>query len=53
LREANLKLQPEKTGEFLQKEVTYFGHMINGNGVHPNQKKIEVIKNFPSKLKRI
>ena len=30
LREANL--QPEKC-EFLRKEVTYLGHVINGNGV--------------------
>jgi len=46
LREAILKLQPEKC-EFLRKEVSYLGHVINENGVHPDPKKIEVVKNFP------
>ena len=46
MREANLRLQPEKC-EFLRKEVTYLGHVINKNGVHPDPKKIEAVKNFP------
>lgn len=46
LREANLKLQPEKC-EFLRKEVTYLGHIISENGVQPDPKKLEAVKNFP------
>jgi len=38
--------QPEKC-EFLQKEVTYLGHVINENRVHPDLKKTEAVKNFP------
>lgn len=46
LREANLKLQPDKC-EFLRKEVTYLGHVISENGVHPDPEKIKAVKNFP------
>ncbi|XP_036150748.1 uncharacterized protein LOC118648534 [Monomorium pharaonis] len=46
LRQANLKLQPDKC-EFLRKEVTYLGHVINENGVKPDPKKIEAVMHFP------
>lgn len=46
LREHNLKLQPEKC-HFLQKEITYLGHIISGSGVKPDPKKIDCIKNYP------
>ncbi|XP_071629552.1 uncharacterized protein [Temnothorax longispinosus] len=46
LREANLKLQPDKC-EFLRKEVTYLGHIIGESGVRPDPKKIEAVQNFP------
>jgi len=41
--EANLKL-PEKC-EFLKKEITYLGHIIEEDG--PDSKKIEAVQNFP------
>lgn len=46
LREANMKLQPDKY-EFLKTEVAYLGHIISENGVKPNPNKIIAIKNFP------
>jgi len=46
LRSANLRLQPDKC-EFLRKEVTYLGHVINETGVKPDPKKIEAVLNFP------
>ena len=42
LREANLKLQPEKCF-FLQTEVTYLVHIISKDGVRPNPKKLEAV----------
>jgi hypothetical protein len=38
LREANLKLQPDKC-EFLRKEVIYLGHIITENGIKPDPNK--------------
>jgi len=46
LRESNLKLQPDKC-EFLRKEVNYLGHIIGEDGVKPDPKKIEAVKEFP------
>ncbi|XP_026830969.1 uncharacterized protein LOC113563505, partial [Ooceraea biroi] len=46
LREANLKLQPDKC-EFLRKEVGYLGHIISSEGVKPDPEKVKAIKNFP------
>ena len=46
LREANLKIQLDKC-EFLRTEVEYFGHIITTEGVKPNPRKIQAIKNFP------
>ncbi|XP_046141954.1 uncharacterized protein LOC123987841 [Osmia bicornis bicornis] len=46
LREANLYLQPEKC-ELLKKEVAYLGHIITEDGVKPDPKKIEAVKEFP------
>ncbi|XP_033222810.1 uncharacterized protein K02A2.6-like [Belonocnema kinseyi] len=40
LREANLKLQPDKC-EFLRPEVVYLGHVIDKEGVRPDTKKLE------------
>lgn len=45
LRQANLKLQPEKC-EFLRREVAYLGHII-GEGVKPDPRKIKAVKSFP------
>jgi len=46
LRNANLKLQPDKC-EFLRKEVTYLGHIIGEDGVKPDPKKVEAVREFP------
>lgn len=46
LRDANLKVQLDKT-EFLRKEVEYLGYVISVNGIKPNEKKIQAIKNWP------
>jgi hypothetical protein len=49
LRKANLKLQPDKC-KFLRKEVNYLGHIISENGVKPDPKKIQAVKEFPQKV---
>jgi hypothetical protein len=46
MRRYNIKLQPDKC-EFLRKEVCYLGHVIGSNGVKPDGKRIEAVKNFP------
>lgn len=46
LRQANLRLQPDKC-EFLRKEVSYLGHIIGENGVRPDPKKVETVRDFP------
>lgn len=47
LRNSGLRLQPDKC-EFLRKEVTYLGHIINKNGVKPDPKKLTAVKEFPT-----
>lgn len=47
LREANLKLQPDKC-EFLRREVAYLGHVITENGVSPNPEKVKAVSQFPT-----
>lgn len=46
LTKHNLKLQPNKC-EFLKTEVMYLGHLITQDGVKPDPKKIESVKNYP------
>lgn len=46
MRTAGLKLQCDKC-EFLKKEVTYLGHVISSNGVSPNPKKLQAVREFP------
>lgn len=48
-QEVGLKIQLNKS-EFLRKEVTYLGHLVTCNGVKPDPKKIEAIKNWPLPL---
>lgn len=43
----NLKLQPEKCN-FLQKEISYLGHLICDTGIKPDPSKIEAVQNFPT-----
>jgi len=46
LREANLKLQPDKC-EFLRHEVVYLGYIIGSDGVRPDTNKIKAVADFP------
>ncbi|KAL4104133.1 hypothetical protein QTP88_019446 [Uroleucon formosanum] len=46
VRTHTLQLEPQKCA-FLRKEVLYLGHIINENGVSPDPKKIQCIKNYP------
>ena len=47
LRNANLKLQPEKV-QFLKREVAFLGHIISEKGVKPNPEKIRAVIKFPT-----
>jgi hypothetical protein len=46
LRKHNLKLQPDKC-EFWSKEVAFLEYVITEDGVTPDEKKIEAVRNFP------
>ena len=46
MRKHNLKLQPDKC-EFLQKEVSYLGHVIGPTGVRPDEKRVKAVRDFP------
>ncbi|KAG5314864.1 POL2 protein, partial [Pseudoatta argentina] len=41
-----LKLQPDKC-EFLKTEVIYLGHVISKDGIKPDPKKLEAVRQFP------
>ena len=45
LRQTGLKLQPDKC-EYLRPELEYLGHIITKDGVKPNLKKFEAVRNF-------
>ena len=45
LREVDLKLQSDKC-EFLKSEVIYLRHIISKNGVKPDPKKLESMRQF-------
>ena len=51
LKEAGLALQPEKC-HFLKRQITYLGHVISEDGVKPDPRKIEAVKNFPVPKRR-
>jgi transposase InsO family protein len=46
IREAGLKLSPSKCF-FMQKEVTYLGHIITSTGIRTDPKKIDKVKEWP------
>jgi hypothetical protein len=46
MRKYNMKLQPDKC-EFLRKEVSYLGHVIGQDGVRPDERRIEAVKDYP------
>ncbi|CAG8477544.1 26847_t:CDS:2 [Dentiscutata erythropus] len=45
LRKAELKLNPEKC-TFFKSEINYLRHVINKEGVRPDESKVEKVKNF-------
>jgi hypothetical protein len=47
LRIHSLKLQPDKC-EFLRKEVCYLGHKISPLGIEPDERKVAIVKEFPT-----
>ena len=51
LRQHNLSLKPNKC-ELFRTEVTYLGHIINQEGIKPQQDKIEKVKFFPKPKNR-
>ena len=46
LNEAGLRLKPQKY-VFVKQQVEYLGHTITPEGVRPNEKKIQAVKDFP------
>ena len=46
LKEANLRMQLEKC-VFGSKEVEYLGHIVSSEGVKPDPKKVQAVKNYP------
>ena len=46
LQNAGLTLQPEKC-RFLQREISYLGHIITKEGVKPDPEKIREVRQFP------
>ena len=46
LKQAQLKVQLEKC-QFLQKRVSFLGHILSEDGIRPDSKKIEAVKDFP------
>jgi transposase InsO family protein len=47
LKEAGLKLHPEKS-HFAVKRVTFLGHVIDENGVHMHESRIEIMNKYPA-----
>lgn len=47
MNHAGLRAKVEKC-KFFQRSVTYLGHKIDENGIHPTEDKIEAIRNAPS-----
>lgn len=46
LEEAGLRLKREKCS-FLQRTVSYLGHVLDEEGIHPDQAKVEAVKLAP------
>lgn len=46
LRKANFRIQPDKS-EFLKNSVEFLGFIVSSEGLKPNVKKIEAIKDYP------
>ena len=54
LRQTGLKVQPDKY-KYLRPELEYLGHIVTEDGVKPNLKKLEAVKNFkrPSNITEV
>lgn len=54
LRKANLKLKPSKCS-FLQRKVTFLGHLVSGEGIEADPEKITAVKDWPipTKLREV
>ena len=46
LKTFNLKIKPKKSF-FFQKSVTFLGHILSSEGIAPNPKKVDKVKNWP------
>jgi len=46
LRIHNLKIEKDKCS-FLQRECLFLGHVISDEGIKPDKKKVEAVRNFP------
>ena len=46
LNKVNLKLSLEKS-KFFQKEVKFLGHLVSEEGIKPDPKKVEAVRDFP------
>lgn len=45
LRKHGLRIKPQKC-HFLDREITYLGHKLDGNGVRPDPRNVEAVRNF-------
>ena len=45
LKDAGLKLKPSKC-QLFKKSISYLGHVVSEEGVHPDPKKIETVQNW-------
>ena len=46
LKQENIKLNPEKL-KLCQKSIKFYGHILSQDGLKPDEKKIEAVRNFP------
>jgi len=46
LRDANLKLNPSKC-KFMSEEVEYLGHIVTPQGLKPNSRNLDAVREFP------
>ena len=46
LQDFNLKIKPKKTF-FFQSQVLFLGHTLSKDGISPNPKKVQKVKNWP------
>ena len=45
LQDFNLKIKPKKT--FFQSQVLFLGHTLSKDGISPNLKKVQKVKDWP------